>query len=104
MWCCAQSAPSLARNGARGRGCDRTRQDPSQLVLSSQRERVKARCRPHLVATSHSWEERLQAREDPRLPPTLKILFFHRLTFPRFWMLPHTLWPCNLAGQEKGQV
>lgn len=48
----------------------------SQLVLALQTERAKAGGCPRLVAAARSWGELQQAREDPRLPPALKILLF----------------------------
>lgn len=72
----------------------------SQLVLSLQREWVKARCRSPLVATSHAREELLQAREDPRLPPTLQILFLPLSYVSEVWTLLHTLGPCAWLGRR----
>lgn len=48
----------------------------SQLVLALQTERAKAGGCPCLVAAARSRGELQQAREDPRLPPALKILLF----------------------------
>lgn len=48
----------------------------SQLVLALQTERAKAGGCPRLVAAARSRGELQQAREDPRLPPALKILLF----------------------------